>query len=223
MPNFDLARHNMVESQIRTNKVTEPRVIEALRTVPRHLFVPASKQSLAYIDEPLPIDTNRFLPSPMVAARLYQLAEVEPTDLVLVVGAASGYGAAVLGRLASAVVALEENPELAAMARNALEAANGEHVMGENVIVAEGPLPAGWRKQAPYDAIVLEGAAEAIPDELLDQLAPEGRLVAVVREAGRPGRATLMRRTGNIIGASAAFDAMLPLLPGFERAREFAF
>lgn len=225
MPNFDLARHNMVESQIRTNKVTDARLIDALRRVPRHLFVPHARQSLAYSDEPLGLGNGRSLLPPMIAARLYQAAEVTTDDLVLVVGAASGYGAAVLGQLASAVVALEEDTALLEMARNVLEGGQedlAELGTGENIILVEGPLTDGWPKQAPYNVIVLEGAAETVPQAILDQLAPGGRLVCVLREGEKPGRGVLMLRSGDTIGQISLFDAMTPILPGFTRTPEFA-
>ena len=225
MAKFDLARHNMVESQIRTNKVTDERLVNALRRVPRHLFVPGSRQSLAYSDEPLALSNDRSLPSPMIAARLYQAAEITAEDLVLVVGTGSGYGAAVVGRLASAVVALEEDEALLQSARSILESDSEELAelgTGDNIILVEGPLNAGWADQAPYDVIILEGAAEEVPQALLDQLAPGGRLVGVLREPGQPGRATIMRRTDTGIASMDMFDAMLPVIPGFTRSREFA-
>jgi protein-L-isoaspartate(D-aspartate) O-methyltransferase len=225
MADFNLARHNMVESQIRTNKVTDSRIVGALRHVPRHLFVAPARQSLAYADEPLALGGGRFLAPPMLAARLYQAAQLAENDLVLVVGSGTGYGAAVLGRIVSAVVALEQDPDLAATARKLLENSTGELSevgTGDNVILVEGPLAAGWPKQAPYDAILFEGAVESVPETLTDQLALGGRLLAVVREAGRPRRATNIRRTAYAHASTPIFDAMLPMLPGFARVREFA-
>ncbi len=225
MANFDLARHNMVESQIRTNKVTDKRLLDALRRVPRHLFVPTAQQSVAYADKPLRLDNGRSLPSPMVAARLYQAAEVMADDLVLVVGAASGYSTAVLGQLASAVVALEEDEDLVEFFRNVLKSDDEELAdlgPGDNVIPVVGPLTEGWPQQAPYDVIIVEGAAEEMPQTLLDQLGPDGRLVGVLRQPGQPGRAVLMRKEGSTVGVVELFDAMLPVMPGFTRLPEFA-
>lgn len=225
MANFDLARHNMVESQIRTNKVTDDRLVGALRVVPRHVFVPPARQAMAYSDEPVALGNGRSLMPPMEAARLYQAAAVTADDLVLVVGAATGYGAAVLGLLASAVVALEEDESLLESARSVLEGGQEELAelgTGDNIFLVEGPLAAGWEKQAPYDVIAIEGAVEEVPEAILGQLAVGGRLVCVVREPGKPGIATLMRKTDTSIGATNLFDAMLPTLPGFTRVREFA-
>lgn len=225
MANFDLARHNMVESQIRTNKVTDDRLISALRLVPRHIFVPPARQALAYCDEPVTLGGGRSLLPPMAAARLYQAAAVAESDLVLVVGAATGYGAAVLGQLASAVVALEEDEGLLETARNVLEGGREDLAAlgtGDNIILVEGPLAAGWQDQAPYDVIAVEGAVEQVPPALLDQLGPGGRLVCVLREPGKPGVATIMRKSGSGVAETSLFDAMLPILPGFTRSREFA-
>ena len=111
MIDFALARRNMVDSQLRTNKVTDPRLLSAMGAVPREAFVPSGRRSVAYSDEAVSIGNGRSLPAPMVAGRLYQLAEPGPNDLVLLVGAGTGYGAAVLGRMVSAVVALEQDEE----------------------------------------------------------------------------------------------------------------
>ena len=224
MANFDLARHNMVESQIRTNKVTDDRLIAALRQVPRHAFVPLGRRSLAYSDEPLSLGNGRAMPSPMIAARLYQAADISAEDLVLVVGSGTGYGATVLGQIASAVVALEEDASLTEAARTVLEGDREELTdvgSGDNVFLVEGPLNAGWADQAPYDVIAVEGAVEEVPQALLDQLAPGGRLVCVLRTAGQPGRATLICRSGDGFAQTELFDAMLPALPGFTRTPEF--
>jgi protein-L-isoaspartate(D-aspartate) O-methyltransferase len=222
MPSFQIARENMVDNQIRTNKVTDPRLVNALRNVERHLFVPANRRSLAYSDEPLPVGEGRVLPSPMIAARLYQLANIGDGDLVLVVGSATGYGAAVLGRVASAVVALEADEDLAKFAKEAFEGEASEAGIGDNVFLVNGPLTKGWPDQAPYDVIVIEGAVEQVPAELIDQLAENGRLVTVLREPGQPGRGVSYMKTDHGVGMVPAFDAYLPILPGFSRAREFA-
>jgi protein-L-isoaspartate(D-aspartate) O-methyltransferase len=218
MIDFALARRNMVDSQLRTNKVTDPRLLSAMGAVPREAFVPSGRRSVAYSDEAVSIGNGRSLPAPMVAGRLYQLAEPGPNDLVLLVGAGTGYGAAVLGRMVSAVVALEQDEELAKTAEQVLAEAEAD-----NVVVAQGPLPEGWAKQAPYDVIVFEGSIEEVPDAILEQLAEDGRLVAaIVGKTGLPV-ATVMRKVGKVVAKEPVFDATIPPLPGFARAREFVF
>lgn len=218
MTDFAIARRNMVDSQLRTNKVTDARLLSAMGSVPREAFLPSARRGVAYIDEAMPIGDGRWLPAPLVAARLYQLAAPGSNDLVLLVGAGTGYGAAVLGRLASAVVALEEDTGLAESAEQALA-----ETAADNVVVAQGALNEGWPKQAPYDVIIFEGSVEEVPDAIIRQLADNGRLVAAIAvETGVPV-ATVMYKAGNTIAADRAFDANVPPLPGFAPAREFVF
>lgn len=214
---FELARRNMVDSQIRTNKVTDPLVLKAFRSVPRELFVPAPLKGVAYLDDDLKVAPGRTLIEPMVLARLLQLAEIRTVDTVLDVGGATGYGTAILGRMASSVVTLEEDPTLVKWA--------SETLLGlgvDNAVVVEGPLAAGLPDQGPYDVIVVEGAIEQVPEGLREQLNEGGRLVAVVKDKG-VGRATLVTRRGGAFGHRMEFEANLPMLPGFAKAPAFVF
>lgn len=215
---YELARRNMVDGQLRPNQVTDVPVIEAIRGIPRERFVPKALAGIAYVDEDLPIGNGRYLMEPRVFGRLVQAAAVQPDDVVLVVGCASGYAAVVLAHLASTVVALESDPEL-------IEGANGllADLGVDNVAVVEGPLPDGYGRQAPYDAIFLDGAVEAIPEAITRQLAEGGRLVGVVWPEGRSGRARLMRRIGGVLGSRDLFDAAVPFLPGLQPKRRFVF
>jgi protein-L-isoaspartate(D-aspartate) O-methyltransferase len=215
---FDAARVHMIESQIRTNKVTDDRLLAAIAEIRRELFVPEQLQPVAYVDDDLPLGGGRYLMEPMVAARLLQAASVERADIALVVGAGAGYEAAVLARLARAVVALEEDPQLARRARAALV----DHGIAA-VSVVEGPLPSGHRQRAPYDVIMFVGAVAEVPNEIVAQLAEDGRLVAVVKAAGGVGRATLTTKTGGAIARRVMFDAATPLLPGFQPKPTFVF
>lgn len=219
MTAFEAARTHMIDSQIRPNKVTDDRLLDALAQIRRELFVPAHLQPVAYIDEDLAIGRGRYLMEPMVAARLIQTASVQRTDMALVVGAGSGYEAAVLSKLARAVVAVEEDEELARMARAALVEENIA-----SVSVVEGRLRDGYRQRAPYDVILFGGAVAEVPSEIVGQLAEEGRLVVVVKaeEAGI-GRAILMTRTGGVVGRRVLFDAAISLLPGLEPKPAFVF
>ena len=214
---FAAARKRMVASQIRTNEVTDPLVIAALEAVPREQFVPATSRGFAYVDEDLPLGKGRFLMEPMVLARLLQLANVGVNDTALVVGAGTGYTAAVLARMVKAVVAVESDRELTDSAARTL----GE-LSVNNATVVMGDLRTGWAARGPYDVVVVEGAVTAIPEALKLQLADGGRLVAIVRQ-GPIGRATLVTRIGNAFGMRQEFDAVTAVLPGFEPQAKFVF
>ena len=214
----ETARFHMVDSQLRPNKVTDERVLAAFERIRRELFAPEALRAIAYVDEDVPLGGGRAMMEPMVAARLLQAAALERTDLALVVGAGSGYEAAVTAMLARNVVALEEDPDLARRARAALV----EHGIA-TVEVVEGPLHEGWRIRAPYDAILFGGAITEVPAAIRGQLADGGRLLAVIRCDGGPagglgggiGRAVLLTRIGGAFGQRPLFDAAIPLLPGF--------
>ena len=217
-----IQRTNMVESQIRPSDVTDRRILRAMAQVPREQFVPACVATLAYMDGAVPLSATtrqapnvRSLMAPRIFAKLIQLAEVESGDRVLIVGAGTGYSAAILARMAASVVALECDEGLAAAATPALAGLT-------NVSVVRGPLPQGAADRGPFQAIVVEGTVAERPDTLLSQLAPGGRLVAVVNEGG-VGRATVWRRAGDHYGMTASFEAAAGRLPGFERAVPFVF
>jgi protein-L-isoaspartate(D-aspartate) O-methyltransferase len=214
---FAAARRHMVASQLLPNKVVDPRVIAAMSAVPRELFVPPSYRAVAYLDEDIPLAPGRYLMEPMLLARLLQAAEIEGQELVLVVGCASGYAAAVLSRLANTVVALESDAALVAQAQALLG-----QLGVDNVAVVRDQLAAGLADQAPYDVILIDGAVERVPDALTAQLAEGGRLIAVLREAAI-GQATLLKRSGGLIARRTLFDAATPHLPGFAVESGFVF
>jgi len=217
-PNAALARRKMVENQIRTNKVTDEAVVEAFAEVPRERFVPAAKAGIAYVDEDLAVAPGRFLMEPMVLARLIQALEVKPGDMLLDVAPAGGYSTAVLGRLAGTVVAVEEDAALAGQANDTLNALGAD-----NAVVVVGRHAEGYAKQAPYDAVLINGAVAAVPPALFAQLAEGGRLAAVVKPAGGLGQATLYRKVNGLPAPRPLFDAGTPLLPGFAPAPGFTF
>ncbi len=217
MVDFAAARHHMVESQLRTNKVTDEALIAAMSELPRELFVPAPLRGVAYVDEDVPLQDGRYLTEPLVLARLIQLAEIRPGDVVLDVGCANGYSTAVLSRLCTTVVAVESAPALVEEATKRLE-----DLGIDNAVVIEGPLARGCPEQAPYDVILINGAVERIPEELGDQLAEGGRMVTVVNREG-VGKGTLFRRQHGHLGHIEVFDAATPVLPGFEAEKGFVF
>ncbi|MDX2221861.1 MAG: protein-L-isoaspartate O-methyltransferase [Rhodospirillaceae bacterium] len=214
---FVAARRNMVASQLRPNEVNDPAVIGAMGAVPREKFLQPSQRQFAYVDEDLPVGHGRFIMEPLVLARLLQMAEVQPTEAALVIGAAGGYSAAVLAQLASSVVGLESDPALSAAATRALA-----ELKIDNVAVINGPLTAGCPGQAPFDVIFINGAVDHVPDAIKRQLADGGRLVTVVRQNG-VGRCTLITRTEDAFGARSDYDAATPVLPGFEAKAGFVF
>ena len=217
MADYAQARRVMVDRQVRTADVTDLRIISALLEVPREMFVPAARRAIAYLDLDVPVnESGRALLKPMVFAKLLQAAGIAETDRVLDVGCATGYSAGVLAKLAGDVVALED----AALARGAGETL--AQIGAKNLSVVSGALAAGWAERAPYDVIVLEGAAEVVPDSLLSQLKDGGRLVAVVG-FGPMGKATLYRRAGGHATAQPVFDAAAPPLPGFIKPAAFVF
>ncbi len=216
-PDFAAQRAAMVSGQLKPWKVTDERVLEAMGAVPRELFVPKALKGLAYVDEDLEVAPGRYIMEPRVLARLIQEAEVAPGDVVLEIGTVTGYGAAVLARLANTVVALECDEALAETARAALDEAGAD-----NVAVVTGPLEKGWPQEGPFNVIFVNGAVEEIPDAWIDQLAEGGRLVCVKR-SGDESHGYLVVKSGNASGGRPAFDAFTPLLPGFARPPAFQF
>jgi|SRR5579871_1909798 len=215
---YQTARTNMVESQVRTNKVTDRAVIDALLAVPRERFVPASMRGIAYVDEDLPLGQGRHLMEPMVLGRLLQVAAPQPTDRLLDVACGTGYSCALAARLVAHVVGIEP---VAAHARRARELV-AELGVG-NVEIVEAPLADGAPDRGPFDVILLSGAVTEIPSALKSQLADRGRLLAVVKRAVGLGQATLTIRLGDSYSSRVLFDAATPLLPEFEPKETFVF
>jgi protein-L-isoaspartate(D-aspartate) O-methyltransferase len=211
------ARRMMVDCQIRTADVTNPDLITAMLAVPRELFVPPALADQAYYDGDIPLGGGRVLIKPMVLAKLVQAAQVEASDHVLDVGCGTGYSAAVLSRLAGAVVALEEDAALAKSAQAALAAAGAS-----GVSVVTGPLSGGWSAAAPYDLVLLNGATEIAPELLGKQLKPNGRLVCIFGRSPN-GKATIFRMVEGRLVGRPIFDAAEPLLPGFAAPPAFVF
>jgi protein-L-isoaspartate(D-aspartate) O-methyltransferase len=210
-------RANMVATQLRTNDVTDARICHAMRTVPREVFVPERFRPLAYMERTIELAPHRVLMDARCFGKMLQLAAIGPNDSVLDVGCGTGYSSAVLAMLTSRVFALEESEELASIAQFRLH-----DIAARNVQVVRGPLVEGDPSHAPFNVIVVEGAVEQLPSGLLDQLADGGRLVAAKRD-GAAGFGCLYVKHGTAIGEREAFDAWLPVLPGFAKPRGFVF
>lgn len=219
-----LVRRAMVDCQVRTFGVTDLDVLSSMEDVARELFVPAGKRALAYSDSSVVLEADgekRYLLPPMFEARMMQLADISASARVLVVGAGSGYAAAVLARIAGAVTVLE-TPAFAALAKQALAAAGAGSVQ-----VVAGDLSAGHAAGAPYDVILICGACSAQPAAVLAQLVDGGRLLMIRRlqsdPTGRAGKAVKIERSGASFSESELFEAAAPVLPGFAGQTAFAF
>lgn len=217
MTDYSARRRTMVDTQVRPSDVTKYPIIDAMLAVPRELFVPAGRREAAYIGENLPIGPSRVILEPRTLAKMLDALDLQDTEVVLDLGAGLGYAAAVLARLAEAVVAVEEDEAMAAEAEASLS-----EVGADNVAVVHAPLLEGAAKHGPYHVILLEGAVEHVPAELTDQLKDGGRIACIFLE----GRLGICRIGYSIDGAVTwrdAFHASAPVLPGFAREPDFVF
>ena len=210
IPDYATARAAMVESQLRPQGVTDPGVLKAMGSIEREKFLPSHTRPLAYVDRAVAMGDRRYLAAPAVLGQLLTQMMPEVGQRALVVGAGTGYSAAVLAAMGLDVVALESSPELIALGREA------------GVTFVESPLEAGYRKGAPYQQILFDGAVEYLPDVIVDQLADGGRLGAPLIERGVT-RLVIGRKAGGAFGYLSVGDAGVPALPGFQRPPTFTF
>lgn len=215
MADFATRRRMMVDTQVRPSDVTKFPIIDAMLAVPREAFVPDALREAAYVGENLDLAPGRVILDPRTLSKLLDALDIQPVDLVLDVGTGLGYAAAVLGRLADAVVAVEEDASLAAEAQQILS------VQGvDNAAVIAGPLAQGAPRHAPYDAILIEGGVERVPAALTDQLREGGRIGAVFM-SGTLGTARVGTKHGGSVAWRSVFNAAAPVLPGFAEERAF--
>ncbi|WP_116084473.1 protein-L-isoaspartate O-methyltransferase [Tropicimonas sp. IMCC34011] len=217
MSTHSTRRTVMVDTQVRPSDVTRYPVIEAMLAVPKELYVPASKRETAYIGENIDLGGDRTILAPRTLSKMLDALDLDTDALVLVVGGAYGYAPAVVARMVEAVIAIEEEPEMVSEAESTL---SSEGV--DNVAVIEGPLADGAPQHGPYDAILIEGGVETIPEELLAQLKEEGRIVALFNE-GRLGVVRLGLKVDGRISWRDLFNAGAPIMPGFLAERAFVF
>jgi len=210
IPDYAAARRVMIESQLRPTGVVDPAIVGAFAAVERENFVPESLRPLAYADRAIALGDGRFLTAPSALGKLLMQMMPRSGQRALVVGAASGYSAEVLRRMGLDVIALDSSAPLAGNARE----------LGLNVV--EGPLEEGWKKGAPYDQILIDGAVEQIPEAIVRQLADGGRLGTALIDRGVT-RLVVGRKVGDAFGYLSVADAGMPVLPGFNRPRAFTF
>lgn len=206
---FETMRRAMVASQLRTNSVSDPAVLAAMGSVAREAFVPAERKALAYVDTVVPLGGGRALNPPMVTGRLLSEAAPRAGERALVLASAAGYAAALLAEMGLHVVAVEDGGTAPEPERAGIER-------------VQGPLAQGWPAGAPYDVILIDGAVEAIPQALVDQLGDGGRLAAALIERG-VSRLVIGRKSAGSFGTVAFTEAEAASLPGFEQPRVFSF
>ena len=212
--NYEHMRRAMVSNTLRATGVNEPRVLAAIGAVPRERFVPPERVAVAYADTVVPLGNGRELNSPLALGRM--LSEVAPQEgeRALVVGAATGYAAAVLSRLVGSVVATEEDADLVEFARHALA--------GTHVKLVKTPLIKGYAEDGPYDLILIDGAVEFVPQPIIDQLVDGGRLATAILDQG-VSRISIGRRVGESFGIAPMTDFAAAVLPGFLKPKTFSF
>ena len=219
---FTAARFNMVESQLRPNRVLNPDLLEAMGSLPREAFVPAGARDFAYSDENISIGFGRHLLAPVTLARLIQELQITKESRVLDVGAGAGYAAAIMGALSGSVTALESDLALLRQLQQ-----NRENFDLKHVYPVPGALSDGFAASAPYDAILIEGGIQWLPPNLAGQMAEGARLACVIYPqsdaAGRMGEARVYERRHGVFSSRGLFDASAPLLQGFAMRPKFVF
>lgn len=206
--NYSSMRTAMVESQLRTSDVDDQRVIAAMAKVPREAYVPAERRSMAYVDRPIPLAGGRALNPPLVTGRLLTEAQIAPGDKVLLIGAATGYAAALLVDMGAVVTAVEEEGVL--------------EIPVPGITVVRGALNAGAADGAPYDVLFIDGAVEEVPATLVQQLAEDARVVTGVADRGVT-RLSSGRVVAGALGLNSLVDIEMVVLPGFGAPKAFVF
>ena len=216
MTDFSARRTMMVDTQVRPSDVTKFPIIDAMLSVPRELFVPREQIEAAYISENISIGENRVVLEPRTFSKLLDSLNIVGDELVLDIGSGYGYSAAVVARMAEAVIAVEEDETLASEAQSILSEQGAD-----NVVMHRGALVDGAAQHGPYDAILIEGGIEQVPDTLIDQLKEGGRIGCLFME-GALGVARIGYKIDGEMTWRFAFNASAPVLPGFAKETEFA-
>ena len=217
MTDFASRRRVMVDTQVRPSDVTEFPIIEAMLAIPREAFVPRDQVEAAYAGEDVELGGGRILLDPRVFAKMLDALNITNSDLVLDIGTGFGYSAAVIARIAEAVVAVEDDDQLAAEAQTLLS----EH-HADNVVLHHGPLTEGAAEHGPYDAILIEGGVEVLPEDLTAQLKDGGRIAVIFMETSL-GTVRIGHKIDGTISWRFAFNGTAPVIQGFDKKAAFAF
>lgn len=214
MFDFAISRQHMVDGQIRTNDVTDLRIIRAFKSTAREMFIPKAKQAVAYSDVHINVD-GRCVIRPRDFSKMLQGLDIKPSDVALDIGCARGYSTAILAQLCETVVGLENSDDIVERATSQLVASDTL-----NAAVVKGDLKAGAREHGPFDIIFVNGAVPKVPQSWFDQLAVGGRMAVVIKD-GPVGQATIFTRSKDAIGKVVICDASVPLMDGFAREPVF--
>ena len=217
MTDFAANRTMMVDTQIRPSDVTKFPIIDAMLNVRREMFVPDAKRSVAYMGGDIMLTDGRVILDPRVLAKMIDAAEIEIGDIVLDLGCGMGYSSALLARMAEAVIAVEDDADRVSEAEGLLAEAGAD-----NVAVVQAELAEGAAKHGPYDAILIQGGVEEVPQAILDQLKEDGRIVAIFMD-GTLGEARVGIKVNGDVSWRMDFNATAPVLPGFAKERDFVF
>ncbi|MGD0190036.1 MAG: protein-L-isoaspartate O-methyltransferase [Rhizomicrobium sp.] len=217
MPDYAEQRFNMVASQVLASGVTDERILAAMSKIERERFVPTAKRLVAYSEAPIEVVARRYLIDPRTFSLLLNAAEIESGDKILDVGCVTGYSTAVLSEFSARVIGLEQDADLVRISTEMMQALGRQ-----NAVIVQGSLTEGFKGEAPYDVIVVNGGIEFVPQAMLAQLASGGRLAAVVGKEGQ-SKATVFVNENGRMGHRVAFDASVPMLAGFRQAVGFVF
>lgn len=216
---FYQARKVMLESQIRPNKVIDELVLSAFLDIPREIFVQKSMRDIAYIDEDLPLSNGRYLIEPMVLARMVQSLELKVSDNVMIIGVGTGYSTAIISKIVTSVIGVESRSPLIQKAEN-----NLAQLEITNTVLFKERLQEGYSKEAPYNAILIDGGVSDVPSSILNQLADDGKLVSIYRSENTVvGEASIWMRSGKKFSRTCLFNAQVPTLEEFKEKQEFLF
>lgn len=216
MTDYAARREMMVDTQVRPSDVTKFPIIEAMLTVPREKFVPRSMREAAYMDGNIDLGRGRCILEPRTFGKMLDALELGASDMVLDIGIGFGYSAAVLARMTQVVVGVESDADMAQEAQSILSESDAD-----NVIVHEGPLEGGAPEHGPYDAIILQGGAQDIPEGLINQLKDGGRM-AVLFMDGELGEVRIGHKIDGTMNWRRSFNAAAPVMSGYGKQSSFA-